>query len=355
MFRENESDHNRKSQASFTKIKNDKVLQITDDIFNHITKISYGGKRKNMKNRISALLALLLAVSPLTGCQGGASEPQDAEGYEGTGEVTEETVTIQVNVDGMGVIAVTDDGSDPVIDPDIPFTSSYNNVAPGTEVKMTCEPDEEYMFVRWTRNGEIFSKEQTISVTADENAEYRAVCMMSSGYTGTPVTDIHDAKTLGDVLGLPTYGGGYGETRYAYTFDLDGVIYQAVAELDQETSKALFDLDFDDPEYDAKENDLVAPLAIAKLINITDGVPAQSELDAYVGKTFGELFEEGWYCTGWNFEENAADMNNRYYTFKAGFDASDVDPAAFEEEDLAELTVKSMTYSGLGDAGFFEE
>lgn len=296
-------------------------------------------------------MALLLSLSILAACsssQGGSSQQTPASG-------TTEVVNVRVNVDGLGYVGVSQDGTQPEIG-DPPFQSHFLNVEPGTELILTCEADADggYKFVRWTKDGADFSTEQTITVTADADTEYIAVFMMDSGYDGEPVSDIGDVKTLGDVLGLPTMGSGFGNTKYVYAFDLNGTAYQAIADLDETTSQALWDLDFDDEAYDRKLNALIAPLPVTKIVNLTEGIPAQSELDVYVGKTFGDLFDEGWFTTGWNFEDNVAYMNYRYYELEAGFEGG-VDPASFDEDTLAGMTVKSLTYGGIGDAAYFEE
>ncbi len=297
-----------------------------------------------MGKKLNALLTFLLAGSVLTAC---SSAPEE------TTPETTDYVTVMVNVDGLGFIAVTDDGTQPEIG-DPRFQSTFMNVEPGTELIMTCEADEGYRFIRWTKDGAVYSTDQTITVTADESVEYIAVFMPDNGYEGEPVSDINDVKTLGDVLGLPSPGSAFGESCYVYAFDLDGIMYQAVAELDDTTAKALWDLEFDDPDYNRKLNELVAPLAVTKVVNITEEIPAQSELDGYVGKTFGELFDSGWYCTGWNYEDSVAYMNYRYFQMEAGFDPG-IDRSAFDEDVLAKMTVESMKYSDIGDPSYFEE
>ena len=54
------------------------------------------------------------------------------------------------------------------------------------------------------------------------------------------------------------------------------------------------DLDFDDPDYDKKENELIAPLTVKVIENLTEGMPTQEEAQQYIGKTGQELMDDGW-------------------------------------------------------------
>ena len=259
-----------------------------------------------------------------------------------------------MNVDGLGAVAVTTDGTDPEIDPEYPFSSHIERVNKGTQISAKGETTEDgWQFVRWMKNGEYFSSDETMKDTPEADTEYVAVFMMNTGYEGEAVTDIKDVKTIGDVLALPTYGYSSGMNKYVHSFELDNILYQAIAEIDDDTQEKLFDLDMDDPDYDRKQNEMVAPLPVTEIINITEQIPAQEDLDGYAGKTFGELFDEGWSCMGWNGEDKIVYLEHTYFSYEAGFDAPE-NMDDFDEEKLAKLTVKSMTYTGIGDASWME-
>ncbi len=311
-----------------------------------------------MKRKMNIAFALLLSASVLAaGCSGNKAAAQPTptpDETAGSGETAAETVLIQVNTYGLGNIAVTDDGTEPEFG-EYPYQSSVMNVAAGTEIKMAANADAEegYVFVKWTKNGEFYSTDEKLSVKADADAEYIAVFMMTTGYEGEPVKDVKDAKVLGDVLGLPTGGSSFGDDYYAFGFELNNVTYQALADLDAKTSQELFDLDFDDPEYDKKHNEKVAPIAIKEIINITEKIPTEKDLEAYKGKTLGELMDAGWSNSGWNLEENIAYMTHEYFAFNAAFEGTW--EGEFDEETLAKMTVKSMTYAGIGDPAYTAE
>ena len=282
-----------------------------------------------MKRKMNIAFALLLSASVLaSGCSGNKEAAQPTAPSEEPAQTPEatETVLIQVNTYGLGNIATTDDGTEPEFG-EYPIQSSVMNTAPGTEIKMAAKADTEegYVFVKWTKNGEFYS--------TDEN--------------------VKDAKVLGDVLGLPTGGSSFGEDYYAFGFELNNVTYQALADLDAKTSQELFDLDFDDPDYNKKHNEKIAPIAIKEIINITEKIPTEKELEAYKGKTLGELMDAGWSNSGWNLEENIAYMTHEYFAFNAAFEGTW--EGEFDEDTLAKMTVKSMTYAGIDDPAYTAE
>ncbi len=310
-----------------------------------------------MKRKMNIAFALLLSASVLaSGCSGNKEAAQPTAPSEEPAQTPEatETVLIQVNTYGLGNIATTDDGTEPEFG-EYPIQSSVMNTAPGTEIKMAAKADTEegYVFVKWTKNGEFYSTDEKISVKADADAEYIAVFMMTTGYEGEPVKDVKDAKVLGDVLGLPTGGSSFGEDYYAFGFELNNVTYQALADLDAKTSQELFDLDSDDPEYNKKHNEKIAPIAIKEIINITEKIPTEKELEAYKGKTLGELMDAGWSNSGWDLEENIAYMTHEYFAFNAAFEGTW--EGEFDEDTLAKMTVKSMTYAGIDDPAYTAE
>ena len=266
-------------------------------------------------------------------------------------QAPEETVLIRVNTEGLGQIAVSDNGDVPGFGPE-PWQSYASNTAPGTELIIAAQADDGWKFVRWTKDGTEYSTEDTIAVKADADTEYIAVFMTDNGWEGEPVTDAKDVRTIGDVLALPSSGNSFGENYFVYAFELNGNVYQAVAELDSDTSKALFALDFSDPEYDSRFNELAAPLAVKEVINLTEKIPSDSEIQNYVGKPFEALTDEGFYISGWNLEENIAYLGHRYFRYEAGFEGTYDE--SFDEEQLLKLTVTSITCTGIGDAAYFE-
>lgn len=164
-----------------------------------------------------------------------------------------------------------------------------------------------------------------------------------------------EIKTIGDIINTPgaeelqtaTVEGG----KFVYVYKLNGIYYRAIADVTEEQSDAIWDLDMFADDYDEKRAELLSPLEILSLENLSDALPPQEELDQWVGKTGAELFEAGWYNSGWNLDDMVFWMDYgpfQYDVFMTG-EVGDFDE--FDEEDINPLVVKSVTYNGqLGDA-----
>lgn len=142
--------------------------------------------------------------------------------------------------------------------------------------------------------------------------------------------------------------------RYVDVFELNGVYYRAVATLTDEQEQAIFDLDWNDPDHDAKEAEILNPIAIDSIENLTEQIPAQAELDKLVGKTGKDLLDEGWSCGGYNLDDMEFWMSKDPFSYSVIFDSNGDKPENTddfdEEEAIQSYTVKSVTYQGLGDA-----
>lgn len=297
-----------------------------------------------MKRITIMLLALIMTLSLLSACgqkPAGAADPDDL-------------ITIVVNTKGLGGnIAVSEDGTDPQLDPEYPMQSAYVSVEKGTTVKILAEPETGYHFFKWTVNGKEYSTEPLITVTAEEDVEYIAE-FLPEGKDGKHV-DLDTVTTLGELLGLPDVGSGLTGTTYVYAFEQDGNTYRAICDVSEETAQAIFDLDFDDPDYDKKLNDLIAPLPVKAIENLTENLPTQEEADQYIGKTGQELIDEGWTVHFYNLDELRFGMTCGVYSYDITFEGKIQDPEDFNEDtDMGGLTVKTITCDGIGDATYME-
>lgn len=175
----------------------------------------------------------------------------------------------------------------------------------------------------------------------------------STAKTGAETESGTEEKTMADVLEFPSLATSLGSEFFAYVYEQEGTLYRAVTKLTPELSDQLFAVDFDDPEYDQKLNGLLGPLPIDRMDNLTEMVPSQEELDAYVGKTGQELFDEGWFYVSYNLEDMEADMNAGLFVYTVKFDYDGEPMENTEDFDFEEafrdLKVNSVTYSGLGN------
>ena len=298
-----------------------------------------------MKKIIVIVLGLTLALSLLSAC---------GQKSENTAADSADLVTITVNIKGMGgSIAISDDGTDPKPDPEYPMQSAFSNVEKGTVIKILAEPEEGYHFFKWTVDGKEYSTEPLITVTAEENTEFVAE-FLPEGKDGNHV-DLDAVKTLGELLGLPDVGSSLTGTTYVYAFEQDGNTYRAICDVTEETAQAIFDLDFDDPDYDKKLNELIAPLPVKVIENLTENLPTQQEADQYVGKTGQELIDAGWTVHFYNLDELRFGMTYGIYSYDIIFEGTIKDPENFNEDtDMGGLTVKTITCDGIGDATYME-
>ncbi len=158
-------------------------------------------------------------------------------------------------------------------------------------------------------------------------------------------------KTIGDIL-----NAGLNSPQYAtynnylvYVFEAGDTVYRAIASVPDDTQQAIFDLDYADEDHDAKFADLVSPLAIDRLENLTLAIPPQDELDTYVGLTGQDLLDGGWTCQGYNLDTMEFYMNHGAYQFLVVMEG-EAEMSDDYDAVLAPLTVKSISYYGLGDA-----
>jgi hypothetical protein len=296
---------------------------------------------KFMKGMLAALM-----VTSLAAC----SSNKPAEDASDTGaEMPENPVLIIVNTEGVGNIAMAAEGEEIVWDENFPTTSIGQNVEKGTKHTLAAKAGEDYKFIKWTKDGADFSTDETTVITADEKAEYVAVFMYDNGWDGEAVTDINDATVIGDVLGLPSLGNGTMEDVYMIAVELNGNTYRVSAALTPEQSEALWVLDFDDPDYNAKQNELLKDLPITNIENLTENAPKAEDLAKYEGVKGSDLTAEGWMCNGYNLEEMSLDMTKGPYAFTVFFQGevnSDVDDM---DEAIKDVTVLHIENNGIGD------
>ena len=168
--------------------------------------------------------------------------------------------------------------------------------------------------------------------------------------------------TFGDVFSVidsETVQEAYSEKVYVYAFPVGEDYYRAETELSEEDSAALWAVDFEDPDRDAKIKEIVSPLEITSLTNLNENAPDQAYIDSLIGKTGQELFDEGWSYNYYNLEDMEAGLDHEYYSFTVTFDydgeqMENTDDFDFYEE-FKDLTVKTATYDGIGDATYIAD
>ena len=190
------------------------------------------------------------------------------------------------------------------------------------------------------------------SASAPEAEKTESASAASAAETAEEAPAAEDAefKTMGDVFGFESSCYGGGDDYYVYVFEKDGIIYRATAELPQEVSETVAAIDLFDEQYDTKVREAVSPVEITKLENLTEMIPTQEELDKLIGKTGQELLDDGWIIWSWQDDGTDYDMYHGPFTFTVSFDGTTDTMNEIGEPDISGLTVKSVTYDGIGDA-----
>lgn len=90
-------------------------------------------------------------------------------------DMPEASVVVTANTEGWGYIAYAEGEEVSEIDYEYPGQSVYIGLAEPATYTFTAWPQAGNMFVKWTKNGENFSAEPSITVLLDESADYIAV------------------------------------------------------------------------------------------------------------------------------------------------------------------------------------
>ena len=261
-------------------------------------------------------------------------------------EIPTASIVVLINTDGFGTISYAEGSADPEFDEEYPMQSGYIGLAEPETYTIEARPDEGWKFHNWTKDGEEVTTDMKFTAELSESGEYVA----HFGVKGKDEThvDLGSVETLGQLLGLPDYGTSTYDDSYVYAFEQDWNIYRAVAELPDETREAVCALDWDDENYDEKLAELLSPLKVLRIENLSEMTPAQEEMDALIGKTGKELFDDGWYCGGWNFENMIFYMSHGPFEYVMEFDG-DIGPFdEFDEEDILPLVVRSVRFERIG-------
>lgn len=172
-----------------------------------------------------------------------------------------------------------------------------------------------------------------------------------------PETDtsfVDSLKTMGDVIVLDKEGfqSSVGGGKVVYAFRYDDTYYRVTADMPEETQKAYFDIDVIEDGYQEKQEELIAPLEITKVENLSEQILTQDELDALTGKTGQELVSEGWSYDGNVIIGSTQEVQMLYgpFAYRVVFDG-DIEGAGTDISEIEEATkdmkVKSIEFQSL--------
>lgn len=143
-------------------------------------------------------------------------------------------------------------------------------------------------------------------------------------------------KTLGDALASRTgnLSYGYDDDYFVAIFDAGDSIIRTVSKMELSIRDEFGELDFEDPDYEAKETAILADLELISAEDITSEVLSQEELDSYVGKTGQDMYDAGFvfsYYSMYGGEQTSASIDYGYFSYDVTFDTS-IDESQSEDE-----------------------
>jgi hypothetical protein len=146
-----------------------------------------------MKKSLVILLSLLMVLSmAFAACsksedqsasedQTAADQTVDDSSKELEGMLPDDVLDMNgplvvISTEGIGNIARTVEGTDLVFDDEYPPSQIIDHLVKGTTLTIGAKPTEDdWEFVKWTVNGEDYSTDEQITVTADEDLQIVAV------------------------------------------------------------------------------------------------------------------------------------------------------------------------------------
>lgn len=183
-----------------------------------------------------------------------------------------------------------------------------------------------------------------------------AACSADKGTADNNTGDVLSLTSISDIVKLATdsNSAGWDDNKYIYAFTIGEKSYRAVAEINADIGSKIGELDFMDEQYSEKLADLLKDAKLVEIKDISDGMMPQADLDKFVGKTGKDLLEAGFESGSSYFineDQIEIKLANGFYEYSVQF-AGEVTPEALDEDfdaAIADLTVKSITYSNISD------
>lgn len=143
-------------------------------------------------------------------------------------------------------------------------------------------------------------------------------------------------KTLGDALANATTvpNAGWDDTYYLCDFEIGESTIHAVAKMAPGVSEKIGELDFEDKDYSTKLKQVVGGLELVSAEDITSYKLDRAAMDALVGRTGQELFDDGFVFEGYFMyggENTGATLAKDYFSYGVTFDTSIPESSAEDE------------------------
>ncbi len=323
-----------------------------------------------MRKQSTVLFTLLLSTSMLAACGGSGAGSTDREASSGTavsstapgiessaadmgsgadlsGLDGAEYVSVSVYTDGFGQLAAAGEGETLEFDDEFPSQSLMKNMEKGAQCSIAAKADEGYKLVKWIRDGEDFGSDETITITLEEDTELVAIFGEANPNEDAQLADL---KTMGDLLdNVSETAMVLSDEYYVYAFELRGNYYRAFVGITEDIYNAYSELDFLDEQYEEKFDELMRPLPVERIEDLSKETPDEAELAALAGKTVGELLDDEWLFYSYDFEAMEFYAYHEIFDFRLLLEGEVADTDNFDDEDLRDLKVISVEYIGLGD------
>ncbi len=184
-----------------------------------------------------------------------------------------------------------------------------------------------------------------------------AACSADKGNTNdNTAADVLSLTSISDIVKLAadSNSSGWDDNNYIYAFTIGEKSYRAVAEITPDINTKIGELDFMDEQYNEKLADILKDAKFVEIKDISDGMMPQAELDKFVGKTGKDLIEAGFESGSSYFvseDQIEISLANGFYEYIVQFEGNVTTEALDEDFDaaIADLTVKSITYSNISD------
>ncbi len=179
---------------------------------------------------------------------------------------------------------------------------------------------------------------------------------------GSEQTNIANAQTLRDIIDSLTeeddYESAYSDELFIFAYSKNGVYYRAFMDMTEEMSDDVWNMEYDDSWLEGLKN-IAGDLEVKKVENLSEKMPSQEELDKLVGKTGQYLMDEGWDYNYYNLVDMETGMTHKEFSYTVIFEY-DGEPMENSDdfdfwENFKDLTIKSVTCDGIGNATYIEE
>ncbi|MBO7423294.1 MAG: YdcF family protein [Oscillospiraceae bacterium] len=143
---------------------------------------------------------------------------------------------------------------------------------------------------------------------------------------------------------------GWDDSHYVYVYESDGIPYRAVTDFSAELCEQLEAIDFFDEDHDARVAEVIGPIPLVLLEDLSQYYPTQEELEAWIGKSGRDLLNSGFEQWGYYFDEETSecDMISGLFEYRVGFHET-IKEGSDPEQALYRLTVKNIEITGVSN------